>query len=221
MLSAAENLNFSLSQWRRRPRTSRQASRGSRVGVQFSPIDSNSRSRYRRLWQQVGDAEVEQTNGHWRPSHHTFYHSGWSTQATHRQIQQISVAVWNNSQPNFFLQKKDKFGGWFDALITDDDNCAATIEELEARVPGLSEGKWWFSHFLLDIESNQADNLGTSLQVPVPYSSSEQGRGVVAFLRDKTSPSKAQEPCPDHWQGGWRVKVSQGGIWHTSCHDTF
>ena len=40
------------------------------------------------------------------------------------------------------MQKKDKFGGWFDALITDDDNCAATIEELEARVPGLSEGKW-------------------------------------------------------------------------------
>ena len=106
ILSAAENLNFSLSQWRRRPRTSRQASRGSRVGVQFSPIDSNSRSRYRRLWQQVGDAEVEQTNGHWRPSHHTFYHSGWSTQATHRQIQQISVAVWNNSQPNFFCRKR-------------------------------------------------------------------------------------------------------------------
>jgi len=44
---------------------------------------------------------------------------------------------------HFIIQKKDKFGGWFDALITDDDNCAATIEELEARVPGLSEGKWY------------------------------------------------------------------------------
>ena len=44
---------------------------------------------------------------------------------------------------HFIIQKKDKFGGWFDALITDDDNCAACIEELEARVPGLSEGKWY------------------------------------------------------------------------------
>ena len=41
---------------------------------------------------------------------------------------------------HFIIQKKDKFGGWFDALITDDDNCMATIDELEARVPGLSEG---------------------------------------------------------------------------------
>ena len=44
---------------------------------------------------------------------------------------------------HYIIQKKDKFGGWFDALITDDDNCVATIEELEARVPGLSEGKWY------------------------------------------------------------------------------
>ena len=44
---------------------------------------------------------------------------------------------------HYIIQKKDKFGGWFDALITDDDNCTATIEELEARVPGLSEGKWY------------------------------------------------------------------------------
>lgn len=44
---------------------------------------------------------------------------------------------------HFIIQKKDKFGGWFDALITDDDNCCATIDELEARVPGLSEGKWY------------------------------------------------------------------------------
>ena len=34
-------------------------------------------------------------------------------------------------------------GGWFDALITDDSNCIATIDDLEARVPGLSEGKWY------------------------------------------------------------------------------
>merc|ERR1719415_483684 len=44
---------------------------------------------------------------------------------------------------HFIIQKKDKFGGWFDALVTDDNNCCATIDELEARVPGLSEGKWY------------------------------------------------------------------------------
>ena len=26
-------------------------------------------------------------------------------------------------------QKKDEFGGWFEALITDNDNCFATIGE--------------------------------------------------------------------------------------------
>ena len=59
-------------------------------------------------------------------------------------IIQVSNFFWreNLSQRFSLFQKKDKFGGWFDALITDDDNCAATIEELEARVPGLSEGKW-------------------------------------------------------------------------------
>ena len=44
---------------------------------------------------------------------------------------------------HYIIQKKDKFGGWFDALITDDKNCHATIDDLEARVPGLSEGKWY------------------------------------------------------------------------------
>merc|ERR1712223_779360 len=42
---------------------------------------------------------------------------------------------------HYIIQKKDKFGGWFDALITDDQNCTATIDELEARVPGLSKGQ--------------------------------------------------------------------------------
>jgi len=27
---------------------------------------------------------------------------------------------------HYVIQKKDKFGGWFDALITDDENCEAT-----------------------------------------------------------------------------------------------
>jgi len=44
---------------------------------------------------------------------------------------------------HFVIQKKDQFGGWFDALVTNDDNCYATIDDLEARVPGLSEGKWY------------------------------------------------------------------------------
>ena len=44
---------------------------------------------------------------------------------------------------HYIIQKKDKFGGWFDALVTDDHNCIATIDDLEARVPGLSEGKWY------------------------------------------------------------------------------
>lgn len=44
---------------------------------------------------------------------------------------------------HYIIQKKDKFGGWFDALVTDDKNCTATIDDLEARVPGLSEGKWY------------------------------------------------------------------------------
>ena len=44
---------------------------------------------------------------------------------------------------HYVIQKKDKFGGWFDALVTDDANCVAVIDELEARVPGLSEGKWY------------------------------------------------------------------------------
>jgi predicted RNA-binding protein with TRAM domain len=42
---------------------------------------------------------------------------------------------------HYIIQKKDEFGGWFEALITDNDNCFATIAELEARVPGLSLGK--------------------------------------------------------------------------------
>ena len=32
---------------------------------------------------------------------------------------------------------QDEFGGWYDALKTDNDNCFATIAELEARIPGI------------------------------------------------------------------------------------
>ena len=38
---------------------------------------------------------------------------------------------------HYIIQKKDEFGGWFEALVTNDANCCATIAELEARVPGL------------------------------------------------------------------------------------
>ena len=38
---------------------------------------------------------------------------------------------------NYIIQKKDEFGGWFEALVTTDANCCATIAELEARVLGL------------------------------------------------------------------------------------
>ncbi|QQP56543.1 Uncharacterized protein FKW44_001237 [Caligus rogercresseyi] len=44
---------------------------------------------------------------------------------------------------HYIIQKKDKFGGWFDALVTEDAATEATIDELEARIPGLSEGKWY------------------------------------------------------------------------------
>ena len=32
---------------------------------------------------------------------------------------------------HYIIQKKDQFGGWFDALVTDNANCSATIDELE------------------------------------------------------------------------------------------
>ena len=44
---------------------------------------------------------------------------------------------------HYIIQKKCKFGGWFDALVTDDKTCSAKIDDLEARVPGLSLGKWY------------------------------------------------------------------------------
>ena len=42
---------------------------------------------------------------------------------------------------HYVIQKKDMFGGWFEAMVTSDANTSATIADLEARVPGLSLGK--------------------------------------------------------------------------------
>ena len=104
MLSAAENLNFSLSQWRRRPPTSRQASRGSRVGVQFSPIAI--------LLQGIVDFDNKSVTLRWnkptdtggRPITHFIIQVG-----QHRQLIDTFNryrSVWNNSQPNFFCRRR-------------------------------------------------------------------------------------------------------------------
>ena len=69
-------LCFSQSQWRQRLLTSLQASPGSLVGSLQSISYSFESQRDCGLWQQVGDAEVEQANRHWRPTHHTFHHPG-------------------------------------------------------------------------------------------------------------------------------------------------
>jgi hypothetical protein len=34
---------------------------------------------------------------------------------------------------HYIIQKKDTFGGWFDALVTSDTNCSAKIDQLETR----------------------------------------------------------------------------------------
>ena len=70
-------LCFSQSQWRQRLLTSPQASPGSLVeSLQSMQPYSFESQRDCGLWQQVGDAEVEQANRHWRPTHHTFHHPG-------------------------------------------------------------------------------------------------------------------------------------------------
>lgn len=62
---------------------------------------------------------------------------------------------------HYIIQKKDSFGGWFDALVTDNANCSATIEQLESRVPGLSLGKWYQFRF---IAVNKAGESNPSIE---------------------------------------------------------
>ena len=58
---------------------------------------------------------------------------------------------------HYIIQKKDEFGGWFEALVTDDANCCATIAELEARVPGLSLGKKYQFRVIACTKAGESD----------------------------------------------------------------
>ena len=93
---------FSQSQWKQRLLTSRQANQGSLVrSLSWSwfcqsrckAMHTHYSCEFQRdcgLWQQVGDAKVEQTNRHWRPTHHTFHHPGHLLSSKH-------------SAPNLFI----------------------------------------------------------------------------------------------------------------------
>ena len=92
---------------------------------------------------------------------------------------------------NYIIQKKDEFGGWFEALVTTDANCCATIAELEARVPGLRyQGKI----------STKSSNIYLQFgkEVPVPCDSRDQGGGVRPQPGDQAPPLPVQEPLPGH-----------------------
>ena len=65
---------------------------------------------------------------------------------------------------NYIIQKKDEFGGWFEALVTTDANCCATIAELEARVPGLR----YISSFISASESYMVDGGGVGVGTTKP-----------------------------------------------------
>lgn len=106
----------------------------------------------------------------------------------------------NGGRPisHYIIQKKDKFGGWFDALITDDDNCVATIEELEARVPGLSEGKWYQFRVIAVNKAGESD--------PSPHT------------RPHLCRHKNLAPSIDKGQAGSKtVRTKRSAIWQIKC----
>jgi len=99
---------------------------------------------------------------------------------------------------HYIIQKKDKFGGWFDALITDDQNCVATIDELEARVPGLSEGKWYQFRVIAVNKAGESD--------PSPETKPHLCR------------HKNLSPSIDKGQAGSKtVRVGRTAFWQIRC----
>jgi len=99
---------------------------------------------------------------------------------------------------HYIIQKKDKFGGWFDALITDDQNCCATIDELEARVPGLSEGKWYQFRVVAVNKAGESD--------PSPETKPHLCR------------HKNLSPSIDKGQAGSKtVRVNRTAFWQIRC----